>query len=167
MRAQTSVEWAAILGIVLVVSLLLAIAINFLPSFYSPQNLEQSSRAYWGARAYPLQIIDWNAKASGNFTLNLSFVLKNAGGTSLHIRKIILSPGNFSLIYYANGTFIGEANSLDLQLLPRDSVSLIAQGTSENEFPKAYSLNISIIYDGELPSMSQKGILPIVGRVQE
>ncbi|MCL6088830.1 MAG: hypothetical protein M1530_01545 [Candidatus Marsarchaeota archaeon] len=168
-RGQTSAEWAIVVAGVLALGLLLAGLLALFPAS-TPASLEARSRAYWGSEIGPLHVSNWYASASNTSSAaNLTMVLSNAGTERVRVRKLLLSPGNFSQAYNASGGSLGASTALDLQLLPRDSlVVVLAQGAGagSQSVPAHYSFNLSIVYDASFTSMREDGLVPLNGELQ-
>ncbi|VVB57403.1 Uncharacterised protein [uncultured archaeon] len=172
MRAQTSAEWAFILGVVLTAALLVLATSSLLPAGVGGRVQVQDSVAYWGSQARPLEVAGWQMEATGaNLTgANLTLVFANAGTEQVRIRKIMLAPGSFTQVYNASGTSLGTADALDILLLPSDRLTLVlrqqAGAAGAYAVPPLYTLNLTITYDGTFPSMVESGRVPLAGEAK-
>ncbi len=173
LRGQTMVEFIIILAALAVLSLLVAGFLGILPKNTLNVQIEQS-KTYWSSQAAPIKIIDWSMmtlnKTSPQLAVasNLSLVLLNPTTQVITIEKVQITPGNFSQIYFADGTWAGPANALSIILHPGEQKVIVAQHWEEGPAafvpPEIYQFALSFEYISAFSSHSvEAGVVPLVG----
>lgn len=166
--AQSSVEFMLMLGVLLVI----ALVIVSLLSIYTPATSDPriiASQSYWASNAHPLQVRDFSldfyvyaAQTAGNLTL----VIKNPASQDVTLRQILITPGNFSSVFYANGSSAGTVNSLSVLFTPSEEATLIVQhrelGSGAYRPPSIGEFSLSFNYSTAIGPGIQNGSLPLV-----
>ena len=163
-RAQTSVEFMLLFGVLLIVGLVLT-AILSMPVNSSSDSRITASSAYWAREAHPLQVRSASLSYSlASSTANLSLVIHNTANSDLTLRQIIISPGTFGPVYYFNGTQAGTISALSVLLAPDEETSLylpaiIPWGANP---PKTGDFSLTLDYDSALGPGVENGSTPLV-----
>lgn len=172
LRGQTMIEFLIILIAIGVISLLVAGIAGMLPKGSLNVQIGQS-QAYWSSQAAPIKLSDWSMKTVNSTTpqltvsSNLSMVLFNPTTEVITVQAISLSPGNFSQVYYSDGTWAGPADSLSIVIYPGQQKTVIAEhwASGPDAFfpPDIYQLELSFKYTMAFTSSVEAGAVPVVG----
>ncbi len=166
--AQSSVEFMLLLGVLLVIALvIISLLTVYTPAISDPRI--RASQSYWASNAHPLQVRDFSldfyvyaAQTAGNLTL----VIRNPTRQDITIRQINITPGNFSSVFYANGSSAGTDNSLSVLFTPGEEATLIVQhresGTSAYRPPNIGEFSLVFNYSAALGPGIQNGSMPLV-----
>ena len=166
--AQSSAEFMLLLGVLLIIALVVISLLTATTPSISDARV-RASQSYWASDAHPLQVRGFSldfythpAETDGNLTL----VIKNPTNQDITIRQITITPGNFSSVYYTDGSSAGLANSLSILLTPSEETTLIVQhhqtGSGAYLPPSVAELYLSFNYDAALGPAYQNGSLPLM-----
>ena len=173
LRGQTMVEFIILLAALAVLSLLVAGILGVLPKNVLNAQIEQS-KTYWSSQAAPIKITDWSMMTLNKtgpqmaVASNLSLVLLNPTTQVITVQAVHITPGNFSQIYLADGTWMGPADAVSITLQPGEQKTIVVQhwDSGPNAFvpPDIYQLSVQFKYLSAFSAYSvEAGVVPVVG----
>ncbi len=183
-KAQTSVEYLVILGVILVIALI-AIGLSIFFGQTQGDAVMQETRTYWSAQAFPIKIMDMQGytypDASAGTLGEIGLVLENDDSKPLNITGLALDGESTFNVYSTHsvsgslGTAIsGDSSGINpaygIKLSPGDQYTIyLRPGTackySSGNPPTTFSRNLTITYKSRYFSgITFKGVKPIMGK---
>ena len=164
LRAQNSVEFMLLLGVLLIVALVLIFILST-PGGSSSDSRISASQAYWAREAHPLQVRGASLGYSqATSAANLSLVIRNTANTDITLRQIIISPGNFDSVNCLTGAPAGNISDLSILITPDEEITMILPAMMDwgSSPPKTGDFSLTFKYDSPLGPGAESGSTPLV-----
>jgi uncharacterized membrane protein len=192
-KAQISVEFLVIMGIILLIALVVIAIVTFF--IQSSSELNQSQiEFYWSTQASPIRIVQMQGYYYNSYPNlgEIALVLENKDSKPITIKSFVLEPydSEYTFSVYANHsttgsssglTLYGQAgpnnlNGLDILINPGEKVAvylrttLACSNSSATDYtsPEKFLNYLTIYYQTPYFSdLSFKGLKPIAGRCSQ
>ncbi len=185
-KAQTSVEYLIILGVILVIALI-AIGLSLFFGQTQGDAVMQETRTYWSMQAFPIKVIDMQGytypSAAAGTTGEIALVLENDDTKPLNVTGLALDGETFSLHARDTHSVTGDQPGTDLgvvsnllpanpgiKLSPGDQYTIYLRPPAACKYisgnpPTSFSRNLTITYRSRyFTGIAFKGAKPVAGK---